>query len=196
MLNLFCTSTIQGRELCWRDFIRNTINSVLCWDTREPNCFKLGMMLDMTNPYSLIPIWMTLMFSKGHRVAGKQSLHAVILLKVAWNNSNIRDGWLCKENDCGEVLYGGYRLFEHLLYLFYHLNNLLASVLCFFSVETLYWLSYWSRRVCSHWGLFAVSRLVMNSSKWVIIIWSSMTVLWSWFHHFTSYCLHYVQSLP
>ena len=47
MLESFCRSTIQGRELCRRDF-----HIVMCRGTCEPICFKLGMMLDTAKPYS------------------------------------------------------------------------------------------------------------------------------------------------
>ena len=35
MLNLFCTSNIQGRELCQHDFVKYTFNFVMCQDTCE-----------------------------------------------------------------------------------------------------------------------------------------------------------------
>ena len=54
MLNLFCTNTFQARELCGRDFIKYRINIVLCQDTCQLICFKLGMILDTTIVYSLI----------------------------------------------------------------------------------------------------------------------------------------------
>ena len=43
ILNLFRTSNSQGRERCWCDFMTYTFNSVMCQDTCEPICFKLGM---------------------------------------------------------------------------------------------------------------------------------------------------------
>ena len=111
-------SNIQGRELCWPDFIRYTINIVLCWDTCEPICFELSAMLDTTKIYSLIPVWMTLMSTQGHRVTGKLELIWWLCCKVARSNSNVRDGWVCKQDDCEEILYGEYGSFEHLLILF------------------------------------------------------------------------------
>ena len=48
--------------------------SVLCLDTCEQICFKLGMMLDTTRLYSFIPAWMTLMFTQGHRFTRKLEL--------------------------------------------------------------------------------------------------------------------------
>ena len=48
MLNLFCASNIQGRELCWRDFMKYTFGTLTCLDLL-PICFKLGMMLNTTN---------------------------------------------------------------------------------------------------------------------------------------------------
>ena len=76
-LNLFCTNNIQGRKHCWHDFIKYTVNIVLCWDISEPICFKLDMMWDMTILYSLIPVWMTLKLTQGHR---KARTCAVVLL--------------------------------------------------------------------------------------------------------------------
>ena len=115
MLSVFCTSTIQGKELCWHDFIKYMINIVLCWDICEPICFKLGMVLYMTKLYTLIPVWMTLMFTQGHRKAG---IVQSVCCKVAWSNSNVHDYWLWKGSDCEKVLYGDYGSFEHLLFLF------------------------------------------------------------------------------
>ena len=37
MLNLFCTSTIQGREICWCEFVKYMIYIVLCRDICEPS---------------------------------------------------------------------------------------------------------------------------------------------------------------
>ena len=86
MLNLFCRSNIQGRELCWYDFIKHMINIALCQDTCGSICFKLGMMLDMTKLYSLIPVWLTLILVKGHRVMGKLELVKSFCCTVAWHN--------------------------------------------------------------------------------------------------------------
>ena len=69
----------------------------------ELNCFKLGVMLDITKLYSLISVWMTLMFTDGDRVMGKLKLLQSFYWKVAWSNSNVNDGWLCKGDDYGEV---------------------------------------------------------------------------------------------
>ena len=55
----------QGRELCWCD---------MCQDTCEPICFKFGLMLYATKLYSFIPVCMTLMFTQGYRVMGKNEL--------------------------------------------------------------------------------------------------------------------------
>ena len=48
----FCTSNIQGKEL----FMKYTSNIIMCQDTCEPICFKLGMMLNTTELYSWIPV--------------------------------------------------------------------------------------------------------------------------------------------
>ena len=97
MLNLFCTSNVQERGPCWRDFMKYTLNTVMCQDTCEPICFKLGMNQSTIKLHSLIPVWMTLMFS--HRVTGKVKLVQSFCCKVAQSNSNVRYDWLCKEDD-------------------------------------------------------------------------------------------------
>ena len=78
LLKFVCTSTVQGRELCWHDFVTYTTNIVQCQDTCELICFNVNLstMLNMTKLYSLIPVWMTLMYTQDHRVMGKYS-HSV-----------------------------------------------------------------------------------------------------------------------
>ena len=61
VLNLFCTSNMQGRELCWHDFMKYVFNIVMCQDTWLLIWFKFGVMLNITKLYSLILVWMTLM---------------------------------------------------------------------------------------------------------------------------------------
>ena len=65
MLNVFGTINIQGRDLCLCNSVSIKYTFAICLyrDTCEPICFKLNMLLDMTTPYSLIPVWMTLAFS-------------------------------------------------------------------------------------------------------------------------------------
>ena len=108
MLNIFCIGKIEGRELDWCDFVEYTFNIFLCQDTCELICFKLGMMQDTTKLYKLIPVWMTLMFTQGHR---KVKLVQSACHKITWSNWNIHDGWLCKGDDCEEVFYGKYGSF-------------------------------------------------------------------------------------
>ena len=69
MLNLSCAS-----QLCQCDLIKYTINIVLCLDTCKPIYFKLGVMLDTSNLYSLIPASVTLVFTQGHGATGKLEL--------------------------------------------------------------------------------------------------------------------------
>ena len=76
MLDLLCTG-VKGKNSADVIFIKYMINIVKCQDTCESVCFKLGMMLDTTKLYSLIPVWMTLVFTQGHRQA---RTCAVILL--------------------------------------------------------------------------------------------------------------------
>ena len=77
----------------------------MCLDTSEPICFKLGMMLFATELHSLIPVWITLIVTQGHRVMGKLEFKHSFLSKIAWSNWNVGDGSLCKGDNCEEVLY-------------------------------------------------------------------------------------------
>ena len=74
VLNLFYSRIILRGELCWCDFMKYVFNIVLCQDTCEPIHFKLGMMLKTTKLNSLIPVWMSFMFTEGHWVTGKLEL--------------------------------------------------------------------------------------------------------------------------
>ena len=80
------------------------VNIILCLDTCEAICFKVGMMLNTTEVYSLIQLWMTVMFTQGHKVTGKLEFVQSSCCKVAWSNLNVHDGWLCKGVDCEEIL--------------------------------------------------------------------------------------------
>ena len=77
-------------------------NIVMCQDTCEWICFELGMMLSTTKLYSLIPVWMNLMFTQGYKITGKLEPVQSIHYKVAWSDLNVCDG--CEEDGCGEVL--------------------------------------------------------------------------------------------
>ena len=81
-------------------------------------CFQFGMP-DTAKLYSLIPLLMTLTFTRCHRFTGKLELLQLFCCKKALSNPNravveyvmqITANKSCK--------YGKYRLFEHLLSLF------------------------------------------------------------------------------
>ena len=77
LLNLLCINkqrNIQPRELSWCCFLKYTFNIVMCQDTSEPICFKLGIMLNAVKLCNGIPVWMTLLFTQGHRGKGKLEL--------------------------------------------------------------------------------------------------------------------------
>ena len=102
--------------LAW--FLNYRLNVILCQDTCELICFKLGLMLNTTELYTLIPVWMTLMFTQDHRVTGKLVLVQSLCCKVAWSNANVCDGWLIREMTMKKSCkYCEYGLFEHLLFL-------------------------------------------------------------------------------
>ena len=74
------------------------------WCHLELKLKLIGMRLSATKLYILIPVWMTLMFTQGHKITGNLELVRSFCCKVAWSNSDICDCWLCKGDDCGEVL--------------------------------------------------------------------------------------------
>ena len=84
--------------------MKYTLYIIVCQGTCELICFKLGMMLKTTKLYSVIPGWMLLVFAQGHRISGKLEFVQSFCCKVAWSNSNVCDGWLCKEANHEEVL--------------------------------------------------------------------------------------------
>ena len=60
MLNLLHTITIHRRKLFLRNFINYVCDISLCPSAYDPVCSKLGMMLDITKLYSVLPVLMTL----------------------------------------------------------------------------------------------------------------------------------------
>ena len=64
----------------------------MCQDTCEPICFKLGIMLNTTKHYSLIPVLMTLMFTQGHRITGKLELVQSFCCKSCMKLLSVHDG--------------------------------------------------------------------------------------------------------
>ena len=118
LLHLFCISTTQGRELCWRDFMTYTFGIVVCQDTCEPICFKLGVMLNTTEVCSLILVWIIVSFSQSHWVMGKLELEQSFCCKVEWSNSNVQNDYVRKATVKKSCKYGKYGSFELLLFLF------------------------------------------------------------------------------
>ena len=66
MLDVFYMISVQGREPYLGNYIEYSFNFVLCFDAYEPISFKLGMMIDMTSLYCLIPVWIILTLIQGH----------------------------------------------------------------------------------------------------------------------------------
>ena len=95
MLNWFYTSNIQRRELCWCDLMKSTFKIVIR-DTGELICFNVDMTLNTSSLFSLIPVWMTLMFTQGGSVMGKVELVQSFCCKVAWSNSDVHDDYVGK----------------------------------------------------------------------------------------------------
>ena len=81
------------------------MNIVLCQETCEPICFKLGIMLDTTKLYSLIPVWM---FPQGHRIHSIVELHESTWMFLMFDYVR-------------EILCGEYGSIEHLLFFLFGL---------------------------------------------------------------------------
>ena len=93
---------------------------VILWNVHLTLCaFKLGILLNTIRLYSLIPVWMTLMFTDDHRVTGQLELVQSFCCKVAWSDSDVRDYWLKEMTVKKSCKYGKYGLFEHLLFVFF-----------------------------------------------------------------------------
>ena len=73
-------------------------------------------MLDTTKHYSLIPVWMTLMFSQGHRFTGSPDLVQSFFCKVARRNWDVHDGYYVSEVTVKSGKYGEFGSFEHLFF--------------------------------------------------------------------------------
>ena len=54
--------------------------------------------------YNQYSVWMTFVFTQGHRVPEMLELVQSFCCKVAWSNPNVRIGWLCRWVDCKEIL--------------------------------------------------------------------------------------------
>ena len=81
--------------------MKYVFNIAMCCD---PVYFKFGMILNTTKVYSLSPVWMMFVFTLHDRVMGKLELVQSFCCKVAWSNSDVYDGWLCKGDDCEQIL--------------------------------------------------------------------------------------------
>ena len=123
MLNLFCSHKLyiyqfSLRELCSHEFMKCTFNIVMCQNTCELICFELGGMLNTTKLYSLISVWMALVFTQGHRRTGNLELVLSFCCRVAWSIfvkvDCVREIDDCEEKSCK---YGEYGLFDLWLFL-------------------------------------------------------------------------------
>ena len=88
----------------WHDFMKYTFHIIMCQDACELIWLKLCLMLNTAKLCFLFVVWMILMFIQGHRVTGKLELVQSFCCKVAWSSLHVCDGWLCKGDDCEEVL--------------------------------------------------------------------------------------------
>ena len=71
MLSLFHMINIQGREPYIGDFINIAFYTGILLDAYETIYVKLGMIIDASNLYSLIPVWITLICILGHSIRRK-----------------------------------------------------------------------------------------------------------------------------
>ena len=71
--------------------MKHIFNIAMRQDTCKSFCCKLGVMLNTTELYSLIPVQMTSVLTQGHRVTGKLDPVQSFCCKVAGRNSNVHD---------------------------------------------------------------------------------------------------------
>ena len=65
-----CHNLLVCWSACCCDVMKCAVSIVICHDTCEPICFRLGVMLNSTKLYSLVPVRIT----QGHRVTGNVQL--------------------------------------------------------------------------------------------------------------------------
>ena len=63
------------RELYYSDFEKNIFKIGVRSDVFESISFKLGVIIDMTNFYILIPVLIAFIFTQGHRVMRQLALN-------------------------------------------------------------------------------------------------------------------------
>ena len=95
---------IKGKELNFSDFKKCMFKISWCSDAYEPITFKLGMMIDRTKLYILIPVSMTLTIILSHMVTRKLQLVQSFCCKVAWSSPYTGSGWLCEREGFKENL--------------------------------------------------------------------------------------------
>ena len=80
----------------WIDLVQTLYNDRSYLAIRSDiSLSDLGMIINITKLYSLMPMWMTLAFIQVHMLLKKQGLVHSFSCKMAWSNSNVCDGWLC-----------------------------------------------------------------------------------------------------
>ena len=119
ILNLFDTIDIQGRELCWCDFIKkkNATYIFLCQDTCKTESLqtRYNARHDWTLQSHINLDDLGVPWRSQSQGKGRSS-------KVVWSHSNVHNGRSCKSDDCEEIdEYGSY---ERLLFLFINKNQM------------------------------------------------------------------------
>ena len=146
MLNVFCISNVQGRELCWHhhDFIKYTftivqscIGTLMNWFISNLFLFQTwyeSMMLNTTKHYRLIPDRCSFNFKvKGLKERLNLCHHSVVELQYATQVFEIlimSQRWLWRSP---VTKYGEYGAFEHLQVLsaFCSMKSVLDTMLYF-----------------------------------------------------------------
>ena len=89
ILILSCVTNIVAREPSLCNFSQTKIYVGLHWDIYQPISFIRDMMIETTELFILIPVWMTLAFIQDHRfMSNEKMLCCFGLLKLMLN-------WLC-----------------------------------------------------------------------------------------------------
>ena len=145
MLNSTDTINVQRREFCLGAFCfyfctQLSLYIALCSDTYELISFELGVMIDTLKPHCLVPVWMTLTFTQGHRIM-RQLKHGMGIVRqleclqsfchcMAWRAQTFTMvGYVMGMTAKKSFTYCDYRSFEHFFFVYSIMDMLI--IICF-----------------------------------------------------------------
>ena len=179
-LTLFAWLVIKGENPTSVGVIE-VFKNCLHLDTYELISFKLWRMIHLTKPYILIPVWITLTFTKGHMVTRKLELVCSFCCKVTWPSSSpiIGCGLSCKEHYCKKKVWVWqvWIAWKCALLVFFFFLFLWGRV-NFFSIMSAHVLS----RPRKNFAFLCETRFVTTISTQLIKCWGNISVnvsMWS-----------------